>query len=94
MSPEELAAIELRLRMATPGPWTAPAYRPAPGAPGSYNTVVSENANICGLHDGGQTRDRIDANAHFIANAPTDVGSLVAEVRRLWAAAELKVEAQ
>lgn len=81
LSDAELAEIELRALQATPPPWTAPPYRPTPDSPASYNTVVSEHANVCGLHDGGQTRERIDANAQFIAHAPEDVRALVGALR-------------
>lgn len=65
--------IELRLAMATPGPWFT-------DRDDNPNSVRSEHANICGLHDGGQTRDRIDANARFIAHAPDDVRWLLDEL--------------
>lgn len=83
MNDEEIATIERRANDATEGPWRAAAYRPTPDSPGSYNTVIASDANICGLHDGGQTRESIDANAHFIAHAREDIPALVAEVRHL-----------
>lgn len=79
----DLDAIEARAEAATAGPWNAPAYRPTPDAAASYNTVVAVGANVCGLHDGGQTRESIDANAEFIAHARSDVPALVGRCRQL-----------
>ena len=80
MSPEELDAIEKRVKDATKGPW----FRETHGvmdAPRSYT--------VCMTGDSDQDR----ADAAFIACARSDVPALVAEVRRLWAAGEVPKEA-
>lgn len=91
MTDDELAEIKGRLTMATPGPW-------AHGQNGGYVILgykpemkridgYGADDHICILDDGDQYRYRSEdeqlANAKFIANAPTDIARLLAEVRRL-----------
>lgn len=73
MTPDQLAAIEARLRAATPGPWT-----------NDMREVWTANGThcICDAYvdeiESGECSD-----ATFIANAPADIAALIAEVRRL-----------
>lgn len=91
MTDDELAEIKGRLTMATPGPW-------AHGQNGGYVILgykpemkridgYGADDHICILDDGDQYRYRSEdeqlANAKFIANAPTDIARLLAEVERL-----------
>jgi hypothetical protein len=43
--------------------------------------IVSEVANICHIHDGGQTYDSCMANAAFIVHAREDLPTLANEAR-------------
>ena len=71
-----LDAIEQRAHAATEGPWEASAHRT-----GHYLVICPD----CGVR-GGYER----ADAEFIAHARSDVPALVAEVRRLRAAADAR----
>jgi hypothetical protein len=70
----DLEAIEARAKAATPGPWF-------PRAANMPFEIVSEVANICHIHDGGQTYDSCMANAAFIVHAREDLPALVNEAR-------------
>lgn len=73
MTSDQLAAIEARLRAATPGPWT-----------NDMREVWTANGThcICDAYvdeiESGECSD-----ATFIANAPADIAALVDEVKRL-----------
>lgn len=73
MTSDQLAAIEARLRAATPGPWT-----------NDMREVWTANGThcICDAYvdeiESGECSD-----ATFIANAPADIAALIAEVERL-----------
>lgn len=68
----DLTAIKARLAAATPGPW-----RKGDGRSGrSPATIYASSSVVVYLVD--NPRDRI-----LIANAPTDLAALVAEVERL-----------
>ncbi len=73
MSPDQIAAIAARLRAATPGPWGTDAVD------WKVNNVKTSE-RICTVHDGYPEQH---ANGRFIANAPTDIAALLAEVARL-----------
>lgn len=77
MTPLDLEAIEARLRAATPGPWAA--------------VWLSEALKVAHRHampwfadDAPESyRPSKEADAALISHAPTDIASLLAEVRRL-----------
>ena len=81
----DLDTIEQRANAATEGPWEASAHDHAAGdvpildRTGHYLVICPD----CGVR-GGYER----ADAEFIAHARSDVPALLAEVRRLRAAAE------
>lgn len=100
MTSDQLAAIEARLRAATPGPWTwtkttgrqasrefllgqfegsdgPDLHGTGVGAPGK---TVEESCLSTAITGNGPTSE---ANAIFIANAPTDIAALIAEIARL-----------
>ena len=91
MTDEDLAEIKGRLTMATPGPWVHGqnggyvilGYKPKMERIDGYGA----DDHICILDDGDQYQYRSEdeqlANAKFIANAPTDIARLLAEVERL-----------
>ena len=99
MTDEQLAEIEERLRAATPGPWQAMRqgnqyietdYLPTAKVVGA--SVVTglkrpwnPHAYISfGMRATTHEEARFtDADADFIAHAPTDIAALIAEVRRL-----------
>lgn len=78
----DLQPIKARLAAATPGPWTAsPNVQPrGVAAVAEVNTVLVLSS---GPLYGSPAQD-----ADLIANAPTDLAALVAEVERLRAAIE------
>lgn len=87
MSPERLAEIRARLEAATPGPWKARRTR--------TDLAFHVPAMVVWERSEGTTRVLTfvavceaalapnDANADLIANAPTDLADLLAEVERL-----------
>lgn len=91
MTDEELAAIQDRLTKATPGPWVHGqnggyvilGYKPEKKRIDGYGA----DDHVCVLDDGDHHQYRSEdeqlANAAFIANAPTDIARLLAEVERL-----------
>ena len=91
MTDEELAAIQGRLTKATPGPWVHSqhgcyvilGYKPEKKRIDGYGA----DDHVCVLDDGYHHQYRSEdeqlANAALIANAPTDIARLLAEVERL-----------
>lgn len=91
MTDEELAAIQGRLTKATPGPWVHGqnggyvilGYKPEKKRIDGYGA----DDHVCVLDDGDHHQYRSEdeqlANAEFIANAPTDIARLLAEVEQL-----------
>lgn len=83
LTPEQLSEIEERTNAATEGPWIA-----------EYS---SEQGDCVIPHDAHSTREAVAVcrlylrafDAEFIAHARTDVPKLVAEVKRLQAAASV-----
>lgn len=75
--PLDLAAIQARHAIATPGPW-----RTEPHGPLGDDTVIGFNGAIVGAFTFG-VGDEADADQDFTLNAPTDITALLAEVRRL-----------
>lgn len=76
----DLGAIKARLAAATPGPWRSPwesddEYATFTGPDGAQVVDVT-------YYDGSRIVVS-EANAALIANAPTDLAALVAEVERL-----------
>jgi hypothetical protein len=78
LSQEELHSIRQRLKAATPGPWChREGFIETAGNPGVLLGVTLQRSEV-GLDTlPGQ------ANAEFIAHAPTDVARLLGEVERL-----------
>ena len=74
MTPADLAEIEARLNAATPGPWRLAIACDEYGQDESKSTVRAGYVDVC-MAD--------NADATFIAHAPTDIAALLAEVRRL-----------
>jgi hypothetical protein len=89
----DLDAIEARLNAATPGPWDSLMDSDTKAAARDWREVWGGPASVVvgdfyERRSGGETETvcgvRIRAaNATLIANAPTDLRALVAEVRRL-----------
>ena len=77
MTDEELAAIEARLKKATPGPW-----RVVVNGQGDYDAPGIEGEGDAGsvLFDAGLLSHTDRA---LIAHAPADLRALIAEVERL-----------
>jgi hypothetical protein len=80
--PLDLAAIEARLKAATPGPW---GYKAGFLKHYVFSLDAQEDFGISlqELHWNDGHEVPAAANAQFIANAPTDIAALIAEVRRL-----------
>jgi len=70
ITPEALAAIEARLKAATPGPWEWDGEILSSPDNDVYNHILS-------------LFPKAEKNYRFIANAPTDLALLIAEVKRL-----------
>lgn len=83
MTDEKLAAIQGRLNAITQPPWKNcnSTYYGMVKA-GEKDVAVASYFN-CVYEDCRVTREDQAANAAFIANAPTDIARLLAEVRRL-----------
>lgn len=78
MTDAELAAIEARLKAATPGPWT----RDGVAARGEWVVVLANGERVATMYEMAEPNS--DArNGDLIAHAPTDLAALVEEVRRL-----------
>ncbi len=89
MTNEQLAEIEARLNAATPGPWIDTDSKPTAegmlivlAGSDPISTTAREVCVFCDMEEceGEDLRD-----AKFIANAPADIATLIAEVRRLQA---------
>jgi hypothetical protein len=78
----DLADIEARLKAATPGPW---GYKAGFLKHYVFSLDAQEDFGISlqELHWNDGHEVPAAANAQFIANAPTDIAALIAEVRRL-----------
>jgi hypothetical protein len=83
---DRLTEIEARLKAATPGPWVA--GRPDMGtlvdgveSKWIYDQREQYVAVASGRIDGEW--EEVMANAHLIANAPSDIAWLIEQVRRL-----------
>ena len=80
MTDEELAAIQGRLDAITPPPW----FHVLASIVGTKDDPESPDATcVCCTEWGGYCGDDPQANAEFIAAAPTDISRLLAEVERL-----------
>lgn len=84
-TPADIAAIEARLAAATPGPWewdgdAEPWQRHRLWAPKSCAEVIVPGFD----GEGVEAMAASDADAALIANTPTDLAALLAEVRGLW----------
>ena len=79
MTDEELCAIQGRLRNITPPPW----FHVLASIVGTKDDPESPDATCVCCTEWGYCRDDPQANAAFIAHAPTDIARLLAEVRRL-----------
>lgn len=82
MTPNKLKQIKSRRRKITSGKWVQEGESVIAGD----RTVVG--AGSCGCCWPVFNTDTQDA--HFIANAPSDIDVLVAEIERLWAARGVK----
>lgn len=72
-----LEDIKKRLEAATDGPWHQSDYD-------DCSIHREDRLGICDLrHKDGTKRRNADRNSRFIANAPTDIAFLLAEVERL-----------
>ncbi len=89
LTEEQLAEIKARLAAATPGPWRQ--TEPTDGTPIVFDmTCGGESCSFedCDLPDEGMHvcdlawGELSDADAALIANAPTDIARLLAEVER------------
>lgn len=93
MDDARLAQIEARLVEATRGPWTwdgrrVPTLEGRGGDPETYeyavDVLIADHSGECGCRSACELELAVSyADAQLIANAPTDLADLVAEVRRL-----------
>lgn len=86
--PLDLEPIKARLAAATPGPWEPNIYSERPPivvAMTSHLPMVGRNGfrEVICEHQSIHYDSQVEANARLIANAPTDLAALVAEVERL-----------
>lgn len=79
MTDDELCAIQGRLRNITPPPW----FHVLASIVGTKDDPESSDATCVCCTEWGYCGDDPQANAAFIANAPTDIARLLAEVERL-----------
>ena len=79
MTDEELAAILGRLKNITPPPW----FHVLASIVGTKDDPESPDATCVCCTEWGYCGDDPQANAEFIAAAPTDISRLLAEVERL-----------
>lgn len=79
MTDEELAAIQGRLKNITPPPW----FHVLASIVGTKDDPESPDATCVCCTEWGYCGDDPQANAAFIAHAPTDIARLLAEVERL-----------
>jgi hypothetical protein len=73
VTPEEREEIKGDLGRISSGPWEL--RNPDQFWAGIVTKAVTDWANICGLHDGGQTPESAAANAHFIVAAPERIAA-------------------
>lgn len=79
MTDEELCAIQGRLKNITPPPW----FHVLASIVGTKDDPESPDATCVCCTEWGYCGDDPQANAEFIAAAPTDIARLLAEVERL-----------
>jgi hypothetical protein len=80
MTPDQLSAIRARLDAATPGPWEAGTASCCP----DLGWVEGPKGAVCPQFTATKVTHSLDANdAELIANAPTDLRALLAEVEGL-----------
>ena len=79
MTDEELAAIQGRLDAITPPPW----FHVLASIVGTKDDPEASDATCVCCTEWGYCGDDPQANAAFIANAPTDIARLLAEVEQL-----------
>lgn len=79
MTDEELDAIQGRLNAITPPPW----FHVLASIVGTKDDPNSPDATCVCCTEWGYCGDDPQANAAFIAHAPTDIARLLAEVERL-----------
>lgn len=79
MTDEELDAIQGRLKNITPPPW----FHVLASIVGTKDDPESPDATCVCCTEWGYCGDDPQANAAFIAHAPTDIARLLAEVERL-----------
>lgn len=79
MTDEELCAIQGRLKNITPHPW----FHVLASIVGTKDDPESPDATCVCCTEWGYCGDDPQANAAFIAHAPTDIARLLAEVERL-----------
>lgn len=79
MTDEELDAIKGRLKNITPPPW----FHVLASIVGTKDDPESPDATCVCCTEWGYCGDDPQANAEFIAAAPTDISRLLAEVERL-----------
>lgn len=77
MTDERLAAIRARLDAATPGPWLIKADQPYP------QRICANDDGLVLIAETFTDPAWPPADADLIANAPTDLADLIAEVERL-----------
>lgn len=82
MTPGELKEIEARADAASNGPWRAVDLRHQRGGQIRIFPAMGEGYILANVLAKG---DRPEADAEFIAHAPTDVRALLAEIRELQA---------
>ena len=90
----DLEPIKARLAAATPGPWEPNIYSERPPivvAMTSHLPMVGRNGfrEVICEHQSIHYDSQVEANARLIANAPTDLAALIAEVERLREALKL-----
>ena len=71
----DLDAIKARLQAATPGPWKDTGWSSIKAATGDWVCQFFDKLEI--------SQRRTKANLHFVAHAPEDITTLLAEVERL-----------
>lgn len=79
MTDDELDAIQGRLKNITPPPW----FHVLASIVGTKDDPESSEATCVCCTEWGYCRDDPQANAEFIAAAPTDISRLLSEVERL-----------
>lgn len=86
MTNEQLAEIEQRLQAASPGPWVdSDSHDGSEGLLQVYYGVEPISSSVCVFCDMEECEGQDLHNAAFVAHAPADIATLIAEVRRLQA---------